>query len=78
MMGTLRPRGPDGRGVHVDASCRFAHARLVIDGEELVVTFHGEIFNHLELREDLEQKRRSTRYLHLKPLLIEPVLEVQA
>jgi len=25
---------------------------------------------------DIDQKRRTTRYLHLKPLLVEPVTEV--
>jgi NAD+ synthase len=27
---------------------------------------------------DIDQKRRTTRYLHMKPLLVEPVTEVSA
>ena len=68
MIGTLHHRGPDGSGVHVDRACGLAHARLAIldlsggaqpmelEGGELVITFNGEIFNYLELREELEQK----------------------
>jgi asparagine synthase (glutamine-hydrolysing) len=68
MIGTLRHRGPDGRGVQVDRSCGLAHARLAIldlsggaqpmalEGGELSITFNGEIFNYLELREELEQR----------------------
>jgi asparagine synthase (glutamine-hydrolysing) len=68
MIGTMRHRGPDGRGVQVDRSCGLAHARLAIldlsggaqpmalEGGELSITFNGEIFNYLELREELEQR----------------------
>src|SRR5689334_3951180 len=68
MIGTLRHRGPDGRGVYLDRACGLAHARLSIidvsggaqpmeleDGS-LAITFNGEIFNYLELREELETK----------------------
>ena len=65
---TLRHRGPDGRGVHVDGPCGLAHARLAIldleggvqpmtiEGGDLALTFNGEIFNYVELREELETK----------------------
>jgi asparagine synthase (glutamine-hydrolysing) len=68
MIGTLRHRGPDARGVHVDRACGLAHARLsildltgggqpmAIDGGDLVITFNGEIFNYIELRSELETK----------------------
>lgn len=65
---TLKHRGPDGDGVHVDGPCGLAHARLsIVDVEggaqpmiirdergPLAVTFNGEIFNHVELRKELE------------------------
>ena len=68
MIGTLRHRGPDARGVYLDRACGLAHARLSIldlsggaqpmeiDAGALVITFNGEIFNYLELREELETK----------------------
>ena len=68
MIGTLRHRGPDGRGVRVDGISGLAHARLAIldleggaqpmeiDGGDLALTFNGEIFNYVELREELESR----------------------
>jgi asparagine synthase (glutamine-hydrolysing) len=65
-IGTLRHRGPDGRGVMVDGPCGLAHARLAIldleggaqpmaiEGGDLAITFNGEIFNYVELRAELE------------------------
>ncbi len=65
MAGVLRHRGPDGFGLYVDDSCGLAHARLSIidraggaqplsneDGT-LWVSFNGEVFNYIELREEL-------------------------
>jgi asparagine synthase (glutamine-hydrolysing) len=75
MIATLRHRGPDASGVHVSGEVGFAHARLSIidlqggaqpmsttDGR-LWITFNGEIFNYIELREQLRGKghRFSTR-----------------
>jgi asparagine synthase (glutamine-hydrolysing) len=67
---SIRHRGPDARGRHVDRAGRFAlgHVRLsVIDMQEAsnqpfwstcgryFVVFNGEIYNYLELRAELEQ-----------------------
>jgi asparagine synthase (glutamine-hydrolysing) len=66
MLQAIRHRGPDASGVHVEGPAGLAHARLSIidlqggqqpmpneDGS-LWVTFNGEIFNYLELREALQ------------------------
>lgn len=68
MISTLRHRGPDGCGVHMDGPVGLAHARLSIidlsggaqpmstaDGR-LWITFNGEIFNFIELREELQAR----------------------
>ena len=67
MIETLHHRGPDGYGFFTDNSVGLAHARLsIIDlagGDQPIrnedgtiqVVFNGEIFNYLELREELEQ-----------------------
>ncbi len=65
MLGALRHRGPDEYGTYRDTIAGLAHARLSIidlstgqqplaneDGS-LWITFNGEIFNYLELREEL-------------------------
>ena len=65
MIGAIRHRGPDDMGVHTDRNVGIAHARLSIldlaggrqpmsiaDGS-LWITFNGEIFNYVELREEL-------------------------
>src|SRR5579862_8054816 len=65
MIGTLTHRGPDGSGVYTKAQVGLAHSRLsIIDlegghqpmsiqNDDLWITFNGEIFNYLELREEL-------------------------
>jgi asparagine synthase (glutamine-hydrolysing) len=67
MISTLRHRGPDGFGFHVEPGVGLAHARLsIIDlltGEQPIhneertvwTTFNGEIFNYVELRATLER-----------------------
>ena len=65
MIAMLDHRGPDDRGLHIEPAAGLAHARLSIidvsggaqpmsneDGS-LWITFNGEIFNYLELREEL-------------------------
>ena len=65
----LAHRGPDGTGVYTNSHVQFGHTRLAIidltdagrqpmgshDGRD-VVTFNGEIYNHLELRAELEAR----------------------
>src|SRR5919198_5183234 len=63
MVAALAHRGPDAAGVFTDRSVALGHARLsIIDVEggaqpkragDLSITFNGEIFNYLELREEL-------------------------
>lgn len=65
MIGLLRHRGPDAAGIYMNGPANLAHARLsIIDlsgGDQPIqnedgsiqVVFNGEIFNYVELREDL-------------------------
>jgi asparagine synthase (glutamine-hydrolysing) len=65
MVETLHHRGPDAHGVRVIGAAGLGHARLsIIDlqggaqpmptqDEKLWITFNGEIFNYLELRQEL-------------------------
>jgi asparagine synthase (glutamine-hydrolysing) len=68
MIDALRYRGPDGRGewTSADGVCWLGHTRLAIidaaggyqpmgneDGS-VMITFNGEIYNHLELHKELE------------------------
>ncbi len=66
MTSTLRHRGPDGDGIEVGPGYGFGHRRLsIVDlaggaqpmsdpAGRVSVTFNGEIFNHRDLRRDLE------------------------
>ncbi|RAI44309.1 asparagine synthase (glutamine-hydrolyzing) [Rhodoplanes roseus] len=68
MVGAIAHRGPDARGSHVEVGVGLAHARLsILDlaggaqpmsdvEDELVLTFNGEIFNYVELRDELLQR----------------------
>ncbi len=68
MISTLHHRGPDASGIHVSGAAGLAHARLsiidlqsggqpmsTVDGRYWI-TFNGEIFNYVELREELAGK----------------------
>lgn len=68
MIGMVNHRGPDATGFHVSGPAGLAHARLsIIDlagghqpmpncDKTLWITFNGEIFNYVELREELLNK----------------------
>lgn len=68
MIAAIRHRGPDDHGVYTDGNLGLGHARLSIidlagghqpmhsaDGN-LTITFNGEIFNYIELRDELKQR----------------------
>jgi len=66
MTDSLVHRGPDGRGVWLGAGAGFGHRRLAIidpeggaqpwvdDETGSVLTYNGEIYNHVRLRKELE------------------------
>jgi asparagine synthase (glutamine-hydrolysing) len=66
MAAAIEHRGPDGYGFYVGQRMGLAHVRLsIVDVEggaqplanedgQIVITYNGEIFNHLELRRELE------------------------
>lgn len=65
MLSVLEHRGPDGSGIYRDEQVALGHTRLAIidlaggaqpmsnPDETIWVTFNGEIFNHVELRQEL-------------------------
>lgn len=78
MTAALAHRGPDGEGIHVDpgSGVHLGHRRLAVvdlaggaqpmwsgDGE-LGVVFNGEIYNHAELRAELEGRGHRFRSHH--------------
>jgi asparagine synthase (glutamine-hydrolysing) len=66
MTATLSHRGPDGWGLFLSPHCAFGHTRLsIIDvagghqplqSQRHVIVYNGEVYNHLELREELCKK----------------------
>jgi len=68
MIAMVNHRGPDYSGFHVDGSVGLAHARLSIldlgggnqpmcnEDKTVWITFNGEIFNYVELRDSLIKK----------------------
>jgi len=68
MTATLQPRGPDGEGFHINSAIAMGHRRLSIidiaggaqpmsspDGRYWI-TFNGEIYNYIELADDLRKR----------------------
>ena len=68
MMETIRHRGPDGEGTFFDNKAALGFRRLAIvdldhgsqpmfnEDRNLVLVFNGEIYNYVELREELQAK----------------------
>lgn len=73
MLAKLRHRGPDGEGILINGNVGLAHTRLSIvgldDGAQpmvtpdasLAISYNGEIFNYVELREELNAKGHTLR-----------------
>ena len=73
MVATLAHRGPDGQGIHCENGVGLGHRRLsIIDLEgghqpmstpdgKLWITFNGEVFNYLELRDELIKSGHTLR-----------------
>jgi asparagine synthase (glutamine-hydrolysing) len=68
VISTIHHRGPDGHGVHESGGVALGNARLsIIDvdaghqpmyaaGGDIVIVYNGEIYNHAELRLELESR----------------------
>jgi len=73
MIGAVAHRGPDEQGIFTDGNVGLGHSRLSIigleDGQQpmtssdgnLTISFNGEIFNYVELREELITRGRHFR-----------------
>lgn len=71
MSDTLRHRGPDDEGIHIDKNVGLAHKRLSIidlsgghqpifnEDKSISIVFNGEIYNHEKLRKELIEKGHS-------------------
>ncbi len=68
----IKHRGPDQGGFYFDDNLSLGHRRLsildlsekgkqpmTIDGEDFIIVFNGEIFNYLEIKDDLLKKGHS-------------------
>lgn len=69
MTNKIQHRGPDGEGLYCFNNVGFGHRRLAIidrsslghqpmsyHNDQLVITYNGEIYNYIELRQTLEEK----------------------
>src|ERR1035437_530301 len=68
MNGVLAHRGPDGEGFYLKKNIALGHRRLAIidlntgeqpmysEDHKIVLVFNGEIYNYLELKEELDRK----------------------
>lgn len=71
MADAIRHRGPDDEGLYTDGRVGFAHKRLsIIDlksghqpmtAGSLTIVFNGEIYNYIELRQDLMKRGHTFR-----------------
>ena len=68
----LKHRGPNSKGVWVDQDVGLCHTRLSIldlsqsgaqpmisDSKRYIIAFNGEIYNHLEIRNQIEKNSQS-------------------
>jgi len=67
MVSLVAHRGPDGEGIHTEGNVGLAHRRLAIidlatgaqpmetSAADCVITYNGEIYNYIELRDELER-----------------------
>ena len=72
MADRIKHRGPDGEGYYTDEKIALGHRRLSIidinggsqpmytEDKNLVVVFNGEIYNYLELKEELKEYKFTT------------------
>ena len=68
MADRIKHRGPDGEGYYVDDSIALGHRRLSIidlslgsqpmynETEDIIIVFNGEIYNYIELKNELKDK----------------------
>ena len=69
MAKSIAHRGPDGEGVYIDSNLGFAHRRLAIiditeaghqpmvsKDKKIVLSYNGEIYNFIEIRDELLEK----------------------
>ncbi len=74
MIEVMKHRGPDDDGIHIDGKVGLGHVRLSIidltgqahqpmasDDGTLWLVYNGEIYNYIEIREELEKKGYSFR-----------------
>ena len=69
MMDRIIHRGPDAEGTYLDDICALGHRRLSIidlksgnqpiynENKDVVIVFNGEIYNYLELRDELKKAK---------------------
>ncbi len=69
MMDRIIHRGPDAEGTYLDDKCALGHRRLSIidlksgnqpiynENKDIVIVFNGEIYNYLELRDELKKAK---------------------
>ncbi len=80
----IRHRGPDGEGVYASPELTLGHRRLAIIGlddggsqpmwsrsRRSVITFNGEIYNYLELADELEREGREADRRYDTAVLLE-------
>src|SRR4051812_26549964 len=74
MLASLVHGGPDDEGKYIEGGVAFGHRRLAIidlsaaghqpmlsENSQLVISYNGEIYNYLALKEELESYGRSFR-----------------